>query len=44
MDELKKITTDDILDKQDVIIITTIPDSKNGKKEFLPSQIKCVMK
>ena len=44
MDKLKKITTDDILDKQDVIIIT-IPDSKNGKrKEFLPSQIKCVMK
>ena len=43
MDELKKITTDDILNKQDVIIIT-IPDSKNGKKEFLPSQIKCVMK
>ena len=31
MDELKKITMDDILDKQDVIIIT-IPDSKNGKK------------
>ena len=41
MDELKKITTDDTLDKQDVIIIT-IPDSKNEKKEFLPSKMcKC---
>ena len=28
MDKLKKITTDNILDKQDVII----PDSKNEKK------------
>ena len=43
MDKLKKISTDNILDKQDVIIIT-IPDSKNEKKKFLPSQIKCVMK
>ena len=32
MDELKKITTDEILDKQDVIIIN-IPDSKNEKKK-----------
>ena len=32
MNELKKITTDDIFDKQDLKIIT-IPDLKNRKKK-----------